>query len=115
MNMALLFVYGTLRKGGPNHRLIEHRRCLGAWRTRPRYTLYDLGDYPGAVRGGRTPVCGELYRIDPPTLRILDRLEDYPRLYTRMKIATRYGRAWMYVLKVSPRRRRILSGDWMAP
>lgn len=114
VSMALVFVYGTLRNGGSNHRLIEHSRCLGPWRTRPRYTLYDLGDYPGAARHGRTAITGEIYRIDHPTLKALDRLEDYPRLYDRVKIASGYGPAWMYVLKVPPRRRRITRGDWLA-
>ncbi len=111
--MALIFVYGTLRKGGANHRWIKHSRCLGRWRTPPRFTLYDLGDYPGAVRGGRTAITGEIYRVDPPTLRRLDRLEDYPHLYDRVKIASRCGPAWMYLLNRPPRRqRRIACGEW---
>ncbi len=110
-----VFVYGTLRQGGTNHRLLAGARHLGGWITPPSYTLYDLGSYPGAMIGGRTPVVGEVYAVDARTLARLDHLEDYPRLYDRIPLQTPWGAAWMYVLRHRPRRARPLpSGDWMA-
>ena len=61
----LLFVYGTLKRGCRNHRLIADQRYLGVATTEPRYRLYDLGPYPGLVRddaAGLT-VAGELWEV----------------------------------------------------
>ena len=46
MSETLLFVYGTLRKGGPNHALLARARCLG-----PATTAEDRRRFlPGAGR-----------------------------------------------------------------
>jgi gamma-glutamylcyclotransferase (GGCT)/AIG2-like uncharacterized protein YtfP len=109
-----VFVYGTLRRGGTNHRLLARARHLGDWTTPAVFALFDLGGYPGAVPRGQTAVVGEVYSVDAATLRRLDRLEDYPRLYDRVPVATPWGDAWMYVLRRRPRGARPLpSGDWM--
>ena len=109
-----VFVYGTLRRGARNHALLREARPLGTWRTPPRYTLFDLGAYPGAFPGGRSSVAGEVYAVDARTLQRLDRLEDYPRLYDRERLETPWGLAWIYVLRRPPHRaRRIPSGDWL--
>jgi gamma-glutamylcyclotransferase (GGCT)/AIG2-like uncharacterized protein YtfP len=109
----LVFVYGTLLRGEVNHRLLAGARFLGAHRSEPCLTLYRLGAYPGAVRGGRTAVSGELYRVDSATLRLLDRLEDYPRLYTRGTLGTPEGVAWIYLYRGRVGGRPVIaSGDW---
>lgn len=108
-----VFVYGTLRRGGSNHRLLAGAPRLGNWVTPPRYTLYDLGHYPGAVAQGSTALVGEVYAVDARTLARLDRLEDYPRLYDRRLLDTPWGRAWIYLLRRPLRRARpIPTGDW---
>lgn len=109
----LVFVYGTLLRGEVNHRLLEGAEWVGEHRTEPRFTLLRLGAYPGLITTGRTAVFGELYRVDHAGLRALDALEDYPRLYGRCLIATRFGRAWTYVYRGSVRDRPLIpSGDW---
>ena len=50
----LLFVYGTLRRGEPNHRELGEARFLGRARTAPVYELVDLGSFPGLLEGGST-------------------------------------------------------------
>lgn len=94
---------------------MRRARRVGRHRTPPGYTLYDTGPYPAAVAGGRTPIAGEVYAVDGRTFRLLDRLEDYPRSYTRRRITTPYGPAWIYLWRrsVDPRWRR-LAGDWCA-
>ena len=63
----LLFVYGTLMRGFPLHRLLEGRaRFLGAGTARGR--LYDLGRYPGAVPDREATLRGEVYRVLEPAL-----------------------------------------------
>lgn len=108
-----VFVYGTLRRGCRNHHLLRRARYLGRHRTPPAYTLFDTGPYPAVVTGGRTRVVGEVYAVDGRTFRALDRLEDYPRSYTRRRIDTPYGPAWIYLwrLRIDPDW-PALAGDW---
>lgn len=109
----LVFVYGTLLAGEVNHHLLRRAHRLGEHRTEPRFTLVQLGAYPGLIGSGRTAIYGEVYRVDGAGLKALDRLEDYPRLYDRRLIPTPYGRAWAYIYRGSvDRRRAIPSGDW---
>jgi len=94
MNDGLrVFVYGTLKKGFPNHaRYLSDADLLGTFRTRERYRLVLNGErfspclLAGAGLGRR--VLGEVYAVDPPGLRQLDRLEriDLPDGYRRHRI-----------------------------
>ncbi len=115
--MIRVFVYGTLKRGGSNHRLLARADFLGTCVTSARFSLYDLGEYPAAVPGGHTAIHGEVYRLRFPELRRLDALEDYPRLYTRRLIGTPYGPAWIYLMakahvKGHP---RLSGGHWPVP
>ncbi len=73
----VVFVYGTLREHERNHHwLAGSDRLGGACYAVGR--LYDTGlGYPAMTleSGGR--VHGELYRVTPAVLRLLDELEDY--------------------------------------
>ena len=80
---VVLFVYGTLMRGGKRHRVLAGQRFLGEARTRPHYVLVDLGAYPGLVHaqsGGQT-IYGELYEIESDLISRLDRIEGAPRLF----------------------------------
>jgi gamma-glutamylcyclotransferase (GGCT)/AIG2-like uncharacterized protein YtfP len=108
-----VFVYGTLLRGESNHRLLAGAELLGAHRTAPCFALYDLGTYPGLTRGGRTAVLGEVYRVSTADLCRLDRLEDYPWLYTRESIPSPWGPVWVYCYRGRIRNRPLIpSGDW---
>lgn len=89
----LVFVYGTLKRGFPNHgRWMARARLVGRFRTRERYRLVLNGDrlspclMAGAGQGRR--VMGEVYAVDPSGLKQLDRLEriDRPDGYRRRRI-----------------------------
>jgi gamma-glutamylaminecyclotransferase len=108
-----VFVYGTLLAGEVNHCLLAGNPLLGSWRTPPRFTLYDLGAYPGVARSGCTSIVGEVYAIDTRCLGRLDTLEEYPRLYDRERIPTLYGSAWIYLYRGRlADLRAIPGGDW---
>jgi len=110
-----VFVYGTLLRGEVNHHRLAGAELLGACRTEPCFTLFNLGAYPGLGRGGRTAVAGEVYQVDGAGLRQLDRLEDYPRLYDRQLIPTAFGRAWVYLYRGDFSDRPVIQGgDWRA-
>jgi gamma-glutamylaminecyclotransferase len=87
--MPLVFVYGTLKRGGSNHAHLAGQRYLGDARTAPGFTLYSLGDYPGLVHAATDTagVSGELWQVDAPCLAALDHLEGVAEgLYARVPI-----------------------------
>jgi gamma-glutamylcyclotransferase (GGCT)/AIG2-like uncharacterized protein YtfP len=109
----LLFVYGTLKRGGSNHHWLQ-----GAdWRGRARlagHSLHSLGDYPMAVPG-RGVVHGEVYAVDAAAFARLDRLEDVPNEYNRRLCPLEDGRqAWVYCGTTSQVRGlpRVPYADW---
>ena len=71
----LVFVYGTLMRGFPLHRLIEGRaEYVGSGTTKAR--LLDLGRYPAAAPDLHGTVVGEVYRLRESGLwRVLDSAE----------------------------------------
>ena len=74
----LLFLYGTLKRGGSNHGYLRGQRFVGVARTEARYRLYDLGGYPGLVEveAEGLSITGEIWEVDAEGLARLDELED---------------------------------------
>lgn len=111
-----VFVYGTLRRGEGNHRLLVGARFVGEARTEPSFTLCDLGAYPAMLEGGATSIVGEVYEVDERTLDALDRLEGHPRYYRRAPIALADGESVEAYLLPADRAwgptRTIDGGDW---
>lgn len=83
--MPLVFVYGTLKRGGSNHRQMRGAKFLAEARTGPGWTLYDLGEYPGLVaEKNAAGVRGELWEVNDAQLSALDRFEGvHTGLYAR--------------------------------
>jgi gamma-glutamylcyclotransferase (GGCT)/AIG2-like uncharacterized protein YtfP len=111
----LLFVYGTLRREGGCHGVLN----FGATFVTDEYvagTMYDVGRFPALTLEGDTHIRGEVYRIDNPELPArLDRYEGCPNLYQRRKVRTIYGHdVWVYVF-VRPVEGLpvVKSGDWL--
>ena len=119
MNQHLVFVYGTLRRGGsramstlfPNSKFIADAKVSGS--------LYDLGAYPGLIlTESNSSVIGEVYEVDDEVLNKLDDIEAssyYSRKQVEVSIGT-YGRAcWTY--EPDPDSYSlptlITSGDWI--
>jgi len=97
-----VFVYGTLKRGHGNHRLLRGGKQLGRCYVEGPWRMKNLGYFPGVVQAkdaaGPAKMFGEVYLIDTDTLAGLDLLEGYPNFYTRTKVATPWGNAWMYYL-----------------
>lgn len=76
----LLFLYGTLKHGGANHRHMDGQKFVAHAATAPRYRLYDLGGYPGMVSvkpmDTGLSIQGEIWDVDEAALARLDELED---------------------------------------
>jgi gamma-glutamylaminecyclotransferase len=86
--MPHVFVYGTLKRGGENHRLLAGQRFVGEARTEPAFRLYQLDGYPGMVAAtGGLSITGELWEVDGPCLERLDELEGTAvGLYARVPV-----------------------------
>ena len=130
----LVFVYGTLRDGQPNHGWLgSSERVGGTFETVDRYRLRDLGSFPAAEHVTGEPgapgrgLVGEVYRVDDvETGWNLDHLEGNGRLYRR-SLRTVYrdtgggpgtpadwARAWVFeIVRPRPDAPVIDSGDWI--
>ncbi len=88
MGPTVLFVYGTLKRGRANHRLLGDSRYLGPATTEPRYRLIDLGPYPALVRDDDhgLAVHGEVWEVSAARVAILDEFEGVPDLYERAAV-----------------------------
>lgn len=94
------FVYGTLKKGYGNHRIIEGAFPLGPG-TVKGMAVYDGPGFPYATLGEPDEqVVGEVYACTPEMARRMDILEGYPHHYDRAKVNVLVGEekqeAWMY-------------------
>jgi gamma-glutamylcyclotransferase (GGCT)/AIG2-like uncharacterized protein YtfP len=114
----LVAVYGSLRKGLSNHRLLENAEYLGEFKTEPVFSLYSLGGFPGLKENGNTSVTMEVYSVTEQEARRVDSLEGYTPgepayFYDKIPIDTPYGEAnvYTYVSHITEDR-LIESGDW---
>ena len=119
MGQDLVFVYGTLRRGGaramstlfPNSRFIADARVSGS--------LFDLGAYPGLIlNDSNSLVVGEVYEVDDEILNKLDEIEAssyYSRKQIEISLGTHLITCWIY--EPDPEhyslQTLITSGDWI--
>jgi gamma-glutamylcyclotransferase (GGCT)/AIG2-like uncharacterized protein YtfP len=102
MNKQLIAVYGTLRKGFGNHRIIQNAEYKGTFNTEPIYNLHNLGGFPGLKNGGNTSVVMEVYAVNDQEADSVDALEGYhpsykPTFYDKEFIETPWGKAGVYI------------------
>ena len=87
-----LFVCETLMAGERHHHLLgTARRVVERVRTQPTFRLLDRGGLADLAADGETPVLGEIYEVDPPTMAHLDRSFGHPRIYRRTSIELEDG------------------------
>ena len=89
MKPAILFVYGTLKRGGKNVGLMRGQQYLCDALTAPKYRIYDLGDHPALVTDPEQglSVHGELWEVSGTALAKLDEFEEVPTWFNREPIA----------------------------
>ncbi|MCF6340013.1 MAG: gamma-glutamylcyclotransferase [Sulfurimonas sp.] len=85
-----LFVYGSLKKGFDNHKLLDkYAKRVGKASTVGKFAMYEdsFGNYPYLVKEPITKVMGELYEIKrKELLDKIDAFEGAPAYYQRKKI-----------------------------
>ena len=86
---AVIFVYGTLKRGFCRDHYLHGQRFLGMGLTQPNYRMFHCGTYPGLIavsQDGRS-IQGELWAVDEVCLARLDQEEGVSeRLYSRDSI-----------------------------
>ena len=112
-------VYGTLRSGECNHRLLANSNAELAWEgiSRQKFAMFGLSSYfPYLVpRTHVRDVYLEVYNVDDATFASLDILEGYPQHYNRKQVKVRSRDAWIYFAEedqISQQGGRIEGGDW---
>lgn len=113
-------VYGSLRKGLHNHRLLQGEKFVGQFETDPLYSLIDLGSFPGLLKDGNTAVLMEVFEVNADKLKKLDSLEGYHgkgenNFYNREKIESPFGELYTYFYNRSSdliKSKAIENGDW---
>ncbi|RXN29884.1 gamma-glutamylaminecyclotransferase B-like protein [Labeo rohita] len=95
VHMALIFIYGMLKKGQPNYfRMLDpvngQAEFLAHARTVERYPLVIATKYNIPfllnVPGTGHHVYGEIYRVDQKMLEFLDKFKGCPERYQRTKV-----------------------------
>jgi gamma-glutamylaminecyclotransferase len=92
---TLLFVYGTLKEGFPNHFLNQGQRVTGTFRTRHAFPLYvvrlpheDRAPWLVHLPGEGHQVEGQVFKVDDAALPAMDAFEEVglPTGYLRVEI-----------------------------
>lgn len=107
-----LFVYGTLKRGFSNNRLLAHQKFLGSAITCSPKVMETAGipyvyDFPQYYIGDKlmsgSCIEGELWEVDQRAFTKIDLLEGHPRWYRRKltNVQLHHGtsaQAWLYYM-----------------
>ena len=116
----LYAVYGTLRNGFGNNRLLQNKfsTLIGIQTLSAPFRMVSMGGFPGMIHtpGKESTITIEVYEVASKDVeRSLDRLEGYPGWYDKQTIETQWGTAFIYTqteeqVGTNP---PVKSGDWV--
>ncbi len=122
--LQLVFVYGTLRRGGSNHFRMVGAEFIAAATVAGR--MYRIDWYPGLVLDDKgAEIHGEVYAVEPELLAVLDVFEglsageirgsEYHRIHaTVMRRDSQPVTAWVWEwIGITDEASRISDGDWL--
>src|SRR5918993_1794742 len=100
MKKHLVFVYGTLRRGGAGAMSVRFPASQFIADAKVGGSLYDLGAYPGLLLNeSNSLVVGEVYEVDDESLNKLDEFEassNYLRNQVEISLANHRRICWTY-------------------
>jgi len=110
--LETVFVYGTLKEGHSNNRLLDDKTVFRVGRAslEAPFLMVDLGAFPGIIKAPEdTPpqsrIRGELYHVSQTVFNSLDMLEGHPDFYKRERVdvtrddgKAQVVRPWVYIL-----------------
>lgn len=110
--MALLAVYGTLKKGFGNHSLLAGSKLVFEGYTEIPYQMYRSYAIPYLVPAeGEHDIFVEVYKVSGDTLREIDSLEaGYQR--ERVEIEEIGEKAFIYVRERDRNGKVVEDGNW---
>lgn len=92
-------VYGSLRRGMGNYRLLETSKLLSTETVQDNFRMVDMGSYPGLIESEElNDIVVEVYEVTPDTYKRIERLESYPSFYDRKNVHTTEGEVGIYYL-----------------
>ena len=97
----LFFVYGTLKRGYNNNKLLKDSKYLGTAVSEEKYLLLDCGFPMAVLNEAGLPVLGEVFEVTSKEAEAsLDWLESNGCFYTRSKrrftLEGNQVEAWIY-------------------
>lgn len=115
----MVFVYGTLRRGGSNDFRMAESRFVAEGTVRGR--LYRIDWYPGFVADENAgPVAGEIFLADAETIAALDEFEgcEYRRVRIAVEVREEAGaaskvQAWIWEWLGATSESQRIGGDWL--
>jgi gamma-glutamylcyclotransferase (GGCT)/AIG2-like uncharacterized protein YtfP len=116
----MVFVYGTLRRGGSNDFRMADSSFVANGLVRGR--LYRIDWYPGfVVDENADPIVGDIFMVDAETIAALDEFEgsEYRRVKIEVEVRDETGavskeQAWIWEwLGETSESQRIAGGDWL--
>ena len=117
MNKTFLFAYGTLRKGFQSEvagKVDQYRLYLGTGKVKA--TMYDLGDYPGAIKTDDNTIEGDVFELlDEEVLQVLDEYEGDEYIREMVSIEMNPGEnltAWIYWYNGTFDAGKLIKGDY---
>ena len=123
-SLQVVFVYGTLRRGGSNHFRMAGAEFIASGTITGR--MYRIDWYPGLVLDpAGDEIHGEVYAVGPELLSVLDIFEglsagevegsEYRRVQTTvMKQDSQIVSAWVWEwLGPVAESQRVSGGDWL--
>ena len=103
----LVSVYGSLLKERGNHGVIGEyipkgqAKFLGEALTEAKFSMSDLGSFPGLSMNGDNKIHTEVYALDDEAFRSVRMLEGYSEdgngMYDELEIDTPYGKSVIYI------------------
>ncbi|MEG2074944.1 MAG: gamma-glutamylcyclotransferase [Victivallaceae bacterium] len=117
MQTVKIIAYGTLMTGERNHHFCDNAVSIEPCTVRG--TLYDTGyGFPAYTIEGEAIIQAELITLPIEYWQDIDRLEGYPRLYTREIVTATFPdgtatEAWIYIMtRLPPQAKPIKNGNW---
>ena len=112
----LICVYGSLRAGKGNNRLLRDSELLSTEVINIPYRMVSLGGFPGLIPSDENhDIVVEIWEVNDYTYRSVECLEGFPSFYQKALVPTSLGEVEVYVLE-SPRYQSgydaVESGDW---
>lgn len=115
----LVAVYGSLRSGLGNHRLLASaERHEDGVIAEGKFQMRSLGGFPGLLKDPEvtSDIVVEVYTVESEERkRNLDCLEGYPSFYDREQVTLKDGRiCWVYFLHAESYKTNglVSDGDW---